>query len=100
MGAGYVWIMLSLASLMTTAVVRANDLNVKYPFRVDLLSDASRDYYTLHWTFSEEEKTIYFAVNVSTNGWVGFGLSPNGGMVNSDVVIGWISNGVPFFQVS
>ena len=99
MGVSYVWIMLSVASLMTTTA-RANHLKVKYPFRADLLSDASRGYYTLHWTFSEEEKTIYFAVNVSTNGWVGFGLSPKGGMVNSDVVIGWISNGVPFFQVS
>ena len=34
---------------------------------------------------------IKFAVNVSTTGWVGFGLSPNGQTPGSDVVIGWVS---------
>ena len=35
-------------------------------------------------------KVIYFAVSARTTGWVGFGLSPNGQMPNSDVVIGWM----------
>ena len=57
--------------------------------------------YTLHWNFSVAEETITFAVNVSTNGWVGFGISPNGGMTNSDVVIGWVNDdGQTFFHVS
>ena len=54
----------------------------------------------LHWNFSVAERTIAFAVNVSTTGWVGFGVSPNGGMPNSDVVIGWVRNGRVYFQVS
>ena len=54
----------------------------------------------LHWNFSTADRTIAFAVNVSTNGWVGLGISPNGGMVNSDVVIGWVSNGRAYFHVS
>jgi len=98
MGASYIFIcMLSVASGITTA--HAN-LYTKYPFSADLLSDANRGYYTLHWNFSETEKIVKFAVNVSTNGWVGFGISPTGGMVKSDVIIGWINNGASFFQVS
>ena len=50
------------------------------------------DGYTLHWNFDLEQQAIGFAVNVSTTGWVGFGLSPNGQMPQSDVVIGWVDN--------
>ena len=48
--------------------------------------------YTLYWKFNTTEQTIAFAVKAMTNGWVGFGISPNGGMVNSDVVIGWMND--------
>ena len=54
-----------------------------------------------YWNFSTTEETITFGVNVSTNGWVGFGISPSGGMVNSDVIIGWVNDeGQTFFHVS
>ena len=54
--------------------------------------------YTLH--FDVQAENIRFAVNVSTTGWVGLGLSPTGGMANSDVVIGWVNgNGQAFLQV-
>ena len=87
---------LAVASLAAAAV----DLRTKYPFSSTLLSDPARGYYTLHWNFSRETQYIYFAVNVSTTGWVGFGLSPNGGMVGSDVVIGWVNkDGAAFFKV-
>ena len=33
-------------------------------------------------------------------GYVGFGLSPNGGMTGADVVIGWVlEDGTPVFHV-
>lgn len=32
-------------------------------------------------------------------GWVAFGLSPNGGMNGSDVIVGWIKNGQANFTV-
>ena len=72
-----------------------------YPFSAVLRTDGNGDpLYTLHWNFSATEETITFGVNVSTNGWVGFGISPNGGMANSDVVIGWVNdNGEVFFHV-
>ena len=38
-------------------------------------------------------------VTAKTTGWVGFGFSPKGTMVNSDVIIGWISpEGDKFFD--
>ena len=59
------------------------------------------DSYTLHWDFDLDDETIMFAVNVSTTGWVGFGLSPDGQMPGSDVVIGWVDDdGSEIFAVS
>lgn len=65
------------------------DLTEKYSFKSVLQNEGSH-VYTLHWRFDSEVRRISFAVNVSTTGWVGFGLSPNGGMAGADVVIGWV----------
>ena len=54
--------------------------------------------YWLHWSFNET--VIRFAVRVKTTGWAGFGLSPNGGMSGSDLVIGWLDGTDPMFNVS
>ena len=80
-------------------VLGTHDLSGRYPFSRTLY-DSNGDTYVLHWNFSTADRTIAFAVNVSTTGWVGLGISPNGGMVNSDVVIGWVSNGRTYFHVS
>ena len=37
---------------------------------------------------------------MQTNGYVGFGISPNGNMNASDVVIGWVKDGQTYFSVS
>ena len=71
----------------------------KYPFS-RVLYDAEGQYYGFHWNFDIAAKTIHFAVNVSTVGWVGFGVSPTGQMPGSDVVIGWVAdNGNTYFHV-
>ena len=77
------------------------DLDV-YPFSSVLRADSDGSpLYTLYWNFSTADQTIAFAVKAKINGWVGFGVSPNGGMVNSDVVIGWVNNeGQAFLHVS
>ena len=31
-------------------------------------------------------------VHVATQGWVGFGISPNGDMKGSDVIMGWVTD--------
>ena len=74
-----------------------------FPFSSTLASDQAtgQPLYQLQWTFDDVRKTITFNVVVHTTGWVGFGLSPNGGMVGSDVVIGWVSSdGRTYFHVS
>ena len=78
----------------------AHDLSASYPFRATLNTEERGGLYELYWRFDNEAQTIDFAVRVQTTGWVGFGLSPNGQMPNSDVVIGWVENSEAFLQVS
>ncbi len=87
----------ALLALLLPAVLAANiDLST-YPLTADLRPGS----YRLHWSVDHEEQTIRFAVNVSTTGWVGLGLSPTGGMPNSDIVIGWVNDqGQAFLHVS
>ena len=67
-----------------------------YPFSLTL----SEGNYYLYWNFSTTDQTIQFAVRVKTTGWVGFGISPNGQMPGSDVVIGWVDGDNTYFHVS
>jgi hypothetical protein len=46
--------------------------------------------YRFYWSFTSTDLTG--EIHVRTTGWVGFGLSPNGGMDNSDVIVGWIDD--------
>ena len=78
----------------------AHDLSETYPFNVTLNTVENGGLYELYWTFDNAAETVSFAVRVQTTGWVGFGLSPNGQMPNSDVVIGWVDNGEIYFTVS
>lgn len=45
------------------------------------------DQYTVYWNITNENVT--FKLNVKTNGWIGFGLSPNGGMLYSDLIVAY-----------
>ena len=72
------------------------DLSSAYQFNANL-----HERYTLYWSINNDVETIRFAVRVRTTGWVGFGISPNGQMPQSDVVIGWVDNaGRSYFDVS
>ena len=87
-------------SLLLCLGAAAHVSTERYPFNV-VLFDQDGQYYSLHWNFQASTQSIYFAVNVSTTGWVGLGLSPNGQMPGSDVVIGWVSDtGEAYFHVS
>ena len=70
----------------------ANDFS-SYPFKATLNTAESGGLYELYWKFDNAKETISFAVRVNATGWVGLGLSPNGQMPNSDVVIGWVTDG-------
>ena len=56
------------------------------------------DEYHLFWKYNDTH--ITFEVHVQTLGYVGFGLSPTGGMEGADVVIGWVKDGQVSFHVS
>ncbi len=52
--------------------------------------------YKLDWNFTAMD--IILRVTVRTTGWIGFGLSPNGDMSNSDVILAWTINGSVQFR--
>ncbi|XP_059472365.1 MOXD1 homolog 2-like [Neocloeon triangulifer] len=54
------------------------------------------DRYLVRWTPGADDVT--FEVSVATLGYVGFGLSLDGRMQGSDVVIGWVQHGRTIFQ--
>ena len=85
---------LLVASIQLATCVQ--NLEEKYPFSTYL-----EDGYKVHWNFDLKQQTIAFALNVSATGWVGFGISPNGRMYHSDIVIGWVNrDGTSQFHVS
>ena len=82
--------------LFTRPCSGVHDLATDYAFTATL-----HESYELFWSYDLDAETISFAVRVRTEGWVGFGLSPNGQMPGSDVIIGWVDEeGRAFFHVS
>ena len=65
-----------------------------FPYNATIDADGK---YTLFWKFNATD--ITFEVHVQTFGYVGFGLSSNGKMFPSDVVVGWVKSGVAHFKV-
>jgi hypothetical protein len=53
--------------------------------------------YFLSWKIINQEE-IQFEAHVKTNGWVGLGISPNGGMGGSDIVIGWVKDNKAYLK--
>ena len=48
--------------------------------------------YYMYWNYTTTD--VLIELHVKTTGWIGFGLSPNGGMDGSDVIVAWLdSNG-------
>ncbi len=47
--------------------------------------------YQLYWKSIGSDE-IQFEVHCKSTGWVGLGLSSNGGMTGADIAIGWVSN--------
>ena len=49
--------------------------------------------YELYWTYKPNSSALEMAVRVKTLGWFGLGVSADGQMSNSDLVIGWVTAG-------
>ncbi|XP_070554980.1 DBH-like monooxygenase protein 1 homolog [Ptychodera flava] len=56
------------------------------------------DFGKVHLFWKYDDTTITFEVHAETLGYVGFGISPNGGMTNSDIVIGWVKDGNTYLK--
>ncbi|XP_074647536.1 uncharacterized protein LOC141903331 [Tubulanus polymorphus] len=55
--------------------------------------------YLLEWQYDGPPSTVItFRVTVKTTGYVGFGLSKNGGMRDADIVVGWVNHGSAFIR--
>nr|XP_002124053.1 DBH-like monooxygenase protein 1 [Ciona intestinalis]XP_026690880.1 DBH-like monooxygenase protein 1 [Ciona intestinalis] len=48
----------------------------------------------LYWNYNDTH--ITFEMHGQTTGWVGIGLSPNGGMIDADIYIGWVKEGTAY----
>ena len=49
--------------------------------------------YNLEWTVTEEKSNIVFQITVETLGYAGLGISPDGAMPKSDIVVAEIVDG-------
>jgi hypothetical protein len=58
-----------------------------YTSYLDLMENGM---YRFYWNFTSTD--LIGEIHVRTTGWVAFGLSPNGGMDNSDAIVGWIDD--------
>jgi len=55
----------------------------------------------LSWELGENQSIITFELWAATVGYVGFGISPNGGMAGADIFIAGVSSdGTPYSSVS
>ena len=92
----HVSLALFLLAVTLQIVSGIQNLENKYPFSTYL-----DDTFRLYWNYDLVQQKIPFAVNVSTNGWIGLGISPTGKMLESDIVMGWVNkDGSAQFHVS
>ena len=47
--------------------------------------------FRLYWTHLDDD-VIDIGIEANTTGWIAIGISPNGGMENSDIMLGWIDD--------
>lgn len=60
----------------------------------------SNEKYLVEWEAYLDTNTIIFELTVATTGYVGFGISPVGGMTGADIIIGGVHpNGSVYFSV-
>lgn len=59
----------------------------------------SDEKYLVEWEAYSDTETIIFELTVATKGFVGFGISPVGGMTGADIIIGGVNpNGAVYFS--
>ena len=64
------------------------ELRARYPNFLVLSSNT----YELYWKYTAGTSRLDIAVRARTTGWVGFGVSERGNMVNADIAVGWVTD--------
>ena len=62
-----------------------------YTQKADIFDDLPNHFIVL-WKILDSDE-VQFEVHCNTTGWVGLGISANGGMKDSDIAIGWFDAG-------
>lgn len=92
--------MFLLVLIAISALIPASVADLSAEFAHEAVLD-TMEKMKVFWTVNWEDKTVSFAVEAETTGWVGFGISSgNGNMAGSDVVIGWVKDGKGYLTVS
>ena len=47
--------------------------------------------FRLYWSNLEDD-VIELGIEAESTGWIAVGISPNGGMVNSDIILAWVDD--------
>ena len=83
----FLFLTLFAFSALLPLVVECTHGPLSYEFSTSLHTK-----YNLYWN-KPIDGEICMAVEVDTLGWVGLGFSPNGGMVDSDIMMAWVIDG-------
>jgi hypothetical protein len=77
-----------LLILINIAFIKALDLPKPTDTYANKMVLVEPNAYILYWNYTEND--ILFETHVQNgDGWSGFGISPNGNMANSDVIVTW-----------
>ena len=75
-------------AILTCLLVKLNAIDSS-TFFVNNATLMGPDQYLLYWNYTSTD--ITFKAVVKTTGWLGFGISPNGGMPYSDLVVAYLN---------
>ena len=87
----------ALLLVQVNAQTPDEELSEQYTYNVQLDNEGR---FKMFYSYDLNLSILRIAVLVETTGWIGLGISPNGQMPGSDVVMGWVDrSGQAFLQV-
>ena len=87
----------ALLLVQVNAQTPDEELSEQYTYNLQLDNNGR---FKMFYSYDLNLSILRIAVLVETTGWIGLGISPNGQMPGSDVMMGWVDrNGQAFLQV-
>jgi len=81
-------LLLPLTSFLGLVAGEMGHWDDAFEFATDLQEDRQ---FKLYWSHLDDD-IIDIGMECNTTGWIAIGLSPNGGMENSDIMMGWVDD--------